>query len=126
MGAVDAFQYLPEDPIARLLGLVLLVVFGYGGKGFIIALRKDRRDEDRDDIDLLELVRKMTAEELKKYRDELELEKAKVIELQKEMDHIRKDLTSMRIRESQLANAITANGGTVPEWPPYIHRPDHD
>jgi len=72
----DLSQWLPDNPWARLIGLIFLVMIGYQGRGFILAFRKDRRLEQKDEVDLLTEVRRIAQQEMAGLREELNRERA--------------------------------------------------
>jgi hypothetical protein len=67
----DVFGYLPDNAIGRLMGIALILLLGWQGKGFIQAFREDRRAGRAGEVDLLEEVRKITKDEMTELRQEL-------------------------------------------------------
>jgi hypothetical protein len=39
----NPFEYLPDNTTGRLIGIALIVLLGWQGRGFILAFREDRR-----------------------------------------------------------------------------------
>lgn len=121
---------LPENPIAAVIVVLILVLFGTGAGGAVVALRKDRRQADRDEIDLTQLVREVATAQIRALSDRVE-------KLQSELDTVRTQsvrdmraernradteilLVSTRLnkRIAQLENSIRRiPGGIVPPWP---------
>jgi len=73
----DIFQSLPDNTTGRLIGIALILLLGWQGKGFIQAYREDKRAGDAGEIDLLEEVRKITKDEMQDMRQELQAERAR-------------------------------------------------
>jgi hypothetical protein len=77
------FEYLPDNTVGRLIGIALIILLGWQGRGFILAFREDRRTDKADEIDLLEEVRKITKDEMQELRSELSQERARRRKLEK-------------------------------------------
>lgn len=73
----DIFEYLPENTTGRLIGIALILLLGWQGKGFIQAFREDKRAGDAGEVDLLEEVRKITKDEMNELRQELIAERGR-------------------------------------------------
>jgi hypothetical protein len=89
---------LPTNPWAAVFVIAMTVLFGTGTGGAFIALRKDNRQADREEVDLTQLVKKVAADTI------LELTQ-RVESLQTELNTIRRqaadDLRSERERADQ-------------------------
>jgi hypothetical protein len=79
----NPFEYLPENTVGRLIGIMLIILLGWQGRGFILAFREDRRRDRADEIDLLEEVRKITKDEMQELRAELQQERTRRRKLEK-------------------------------------------
>jgi hypothetical protein len=73
----DPFQSLPDNSVGRIIGIALILLLGWQGKGFIQAFREDRRAGQAGEVDLLEEVRKITKDEMADLRTELQQERAR-------------------------------------------------
>lgn len=71
----DITEFLPSDGPGRIIGLVLLALLGWGGRGFILAFREDKRKGRADNVDLIEDILKVNKSELDNLRRELEAER---------------------------------------------------
>lgn len=131
---------LPTNPIAAVLVALILILFGSGAGGAVLALRKDKRQADKDEVDLTELVRSVASKTIQELSERVE-------KLQRELDTVRqqsvRDLLEERARAdrqikeerersdkeiqevswklnkriAQLENAIRRMpGGIVPPW----------
>jgi len=97
---LNPFEYLPGDGWGKLVGILLILLLGWQGKGFIQAFREDRRAEEASEVDLLEEVKKITARELRDLSDELVKE--------------RQERQKLGRRVSQLERTLISNGIPVP------------
>jgi hypothetical protein len=79
----NPFEYLPDNTTGRLIGIALIVLLGWQGRGFILAFREDRRADKADEIDLLDEVRKITKDEMQELRTELQQERNRRRKLEK-------------------------------------------
>ena len=73
----NPFEYLPGDAWGKLIGILLILLLGWQGKGFIQAFREDKRKEAADEIDLLEEIKKITRDEMQDLRNELQQERTR-------------------------------------------------
>lgn len=106
------FQFLPDDPLARVLGIFLILLIGVGGRGFLIALRKDRRLEEKDDVDLVERIKKLTDAELQTMRERQDAQARQIQQLE-----IR--LAKSEARNIQLISFIYSQDLEPPKLPTY-------
>jgi C4-dicarboxylate-specific signal transduction histidine kinase len=79
----NPFEYLPENTVGRLIGIMLIILLGWQGRGFSLAFREDRRRDRAEEIDLLEEVRKITKDEMQELRAELQQERTRRRKLEK-------------------------------------------
>lgn len=120
---------LPTNPVAAVLVIAMVVLFGSGAGGAVVALRRDRRQGNREEVDLTDLVRVVAERQIKNLSDRVE-------KLQEELDTVRRqavrDIEEERRRSdqeikdvswrlnkriAQLENAIRRMpGGVVPPW----------
>lgn len=120
---------LPANPVAAVLVILILVLFGSGAGGSVVALRKDKRQAERDEVDLTQLVRHVATQTIQELSDRVE-------RLQNELDTVRqqsmRDIVEERNRSdkeirdvswklnkriAQLENSIRRMpGGIVPPW----------
>jgi hypothetical protein len=77
IAAQDIFDQLPDSATGRLVGIALILLLGWQGKGFIQAYREDKRAGDAGEVDLLEEVRKITKDEMNDLRKELQAERCR-------------------------------------------------
>lgn len=99
-GQTNPFEYLPGDGWGRIVGILLILLLGWQGKGFIQAFREDKRKSQSDEVDLLEEVKKITFTELKALADELSKE--------------RQERQKLGRRVSQLERILVSNGIPIP------------
>lgn len=97
---LNPFDYLPGDGWGKLVGVLLILLLGWQGKGFIQAFREDKRAENEAEVDLLEEVKKITAREMRDLAAELKAERAERQKLGR--------------RVSQLERTLISNGIPVP------------
>jgi len=96
----ELWNWIPGDGLGKLIGLVLIILIGYQGRGFILAFREDKRKEAADDVDLLEEVKKITRDELRSMSDELKAE--------------RRERQKLSRRVTQLERTLISNGIQIP------------
>lgn len=75
-----------DNPIAAIIGLALVILLGSGGGGALVALRKDTRAADRDEIDLTALVKGVAADTIGDMRRDIEELRGRVNTLERELD----------------------------------------
>jgi hypothetical protein len=86
------FEYLPENTVGRVIGIALIILLGWQGRGFILAFRQDRRADKAGEIDLLEEVRKITKDEMQEMRGELQQERARRRKLERRVRMLERTL----------------------------------
>ena len=107
---MDPMAFLPDNGIARLIGLLLLLILGWGGKGALVAIREDRRKGEKDDVELLALVEEVTATKILQLRADLDEERKERLKLAKE-------LRKHERRVWQLEGVLERKGYEIPAWP---------
>lgn len=95
---------MPENPVAYIIALGLILLMGWGGRGFFSAMKEQKREDSKSDIDLTALVRKVAAETIQELQ-------CKVASLERSRDADGMELTQLKRRvgalENDLANATT-------------------
>jgi septal ring factor EnvC (AmiA/AmiB activator) len=88
----NPFEYLPDSTVGRLIGIALIIMLGWQGRGFILAFRADQRADKAREIDLLEEVRKITKDEMQELRNELQQERARRRKLERRVRQLERTL----------------------------------
>lgn len=112
---------LPDNPIAAVIVAALFILLGGGAGGAFVALRKDRRQGDKDEVDLAELVRVVAGRQISdldarvaKFQEELRIANERhaleVSALQEQVnkarDKAREDVTNERERSDREIDAL--------------------
>lgn len=119
---------LPDNPLAAVVVALLFLLIGGGSGGAIVAIRKDARSGDREDVDLTRLVKEVAADTISDLRAEVQAGRRESTEtittLRAEVSGYRAEVHVMRSttaryegRVIQLEGVIRGMGGTVPPWP---------
>ena len=95
-----------DRPILDFILGALMLLLGSGAGGFIVALRKDRRLEKRDDASILNEVRKIAREEVAYVARQLRTE--------------RQHTERLEGRIEQLTEVLRAAGLHIPRWHPTL------
>jgi len=95
-----------DRPILDFILGALMLLLGSGAGGFIVALRKDRRLEKRDDASILNEVRKIARDEVAYVAQQLRTE--------------RQHADRLEGRIEQLTEVLRAAGLRVPKWHPKL------
>lgn len=108
-------QVIVDNPIVAVVVILLMVLLGWGGKGYWLNLRKDKREAADDEVDLTAAVRKVARTEIaavakraaedRRYYDE-------------QLRMARRDIGRLEGRVSQLTQLIREAGIEVPAWLP--------
>jgi len=91
---VNPFDYLPGDGWGKLVGILLILLLGWQGKGFIQAFREDRRAEAEAEVDLLDEVKRVARDELRAVAEELKKERAERQQLGRRVSQLERTLIS--------------------------------
>lgn len=75
-----------DNPIAALIALALCIFLGAGGGGAVVALRRDVRQAERDEVDLTALVKGVAAETIGDLRKDIDDLRGRVGTLERELD----------------------------------------
>lgn len=109
-------QVMTDNPLAYVFVMVVLIVLGWGGRGFWLNLRKDKRDESTHDADLLSAVRKVAREEVVAVAERA-AEDRQYYDEQLHRERVR--VARLEGRVEQLTQALRSAGVTVPSWKPW-------
>lgn len=95
-----------DRPILDFILGALMLLLGSGAGGFIVALRKDKRLEKRDDASILDEVRKIAREEVAYVAKQLRTE--------------RQHTERLEGRIEQLTEVLRDAGLHIPRWHPAL------
>jgi hypothetical protein len=116
---LDPTSLLPDDPIARTISFVILVLLGWGGRGAIIALREDRRKGASDEVDLLAKIEGLTDKKIDGLVKDLETERTARKALERSVNRLRGRVTQLEV-------TMTAHQIPVPDWPKLSAEPNDE
>lgn len=114
-----------NNPIAVVVVALAMLFLGVGGRGAWIALRKDRREAEADQLTLTDLMRAAAADTVKGVREEMDEMRRRYDErigglereLARERNYSSSEMNRLNNRVAQLERVIREMGGTVPPWP---------
>lgn len=114
-----------NNPVAVVVITLAILFLGIGGRGALIALRKDRREAEADQLTLTDLMRATAADTVRGVREEMdELRRRydeRITDIQKDLTRERANYSAeiyrLNARIAQLEQIIREMGGTVPAWP---------
>lgn len=113
-----------NNPIAVVVVALAMLVLGVGGRGAWIAIRKDRRDAEADELTLTDLMRAAAADTVKSVREDMDEMRRRYderitelsAELSRERTHSDDEIRRLNRRVAQLERALRQAGAIVPPW----------
>jgi hypothetical protein len=101
-----------------------MLFLGVGGRGAWIALRRDRRDAESDELTLTDLMRAAAADTVKSVREDMDEMRRRYDEritelsneLREERRHSDDEVARLTRRIAQLERALRRAGAIVPPW----------
>jgi hypothetical protein len=114
-----------NNPVAVVVVALAILFLGVGGRGALIALRKDRREAEADQLTLTDLMRATAADTVRGVREEMDEMRRRyddrISEISRDLNRERSnsaaEIHRLNVRIAQLEEVIRTMGGTVPPWP---------
>lgn len=114
-----------NNPVAVVVVALAILFLGIGGRGAWLALRKDRREAEADQLTLTDLMRAAAADTVRGVREEMDEMRrrydARITDIQSDLSRERAnsaaEVRRLNARISQLEQIIRDMGGRVPPWP---------
>lgn len=113
----EIFDLFPSNPIARLILLSILILFGWQSKGVVKAWREDKRTAAHDEVDLVQMVEDLTSGKLRQMQSDLDEER-------RARQALERRALRLERRVGQLELYIEAKELPVPDWPKDWHLRD--